>query len=215
MPKTKDLIISGFDKFHICFFHSKGNYSYFHKCNNFIINSAHNSLCKENGPFLDILTKTQNKNLFSYYNIIEKKFDLSPILIRYKDDEYLSPIKYRYTLGKNESILKNKCVYSIEDNPQLMNILGPENEEQLKFQISVLNSIKEPYIISIDNYIKYNNTILYYLYDMTYDNYINKEISEDKWNEFKDIFLPNKLKEYNIEEIPQPFQIGAGASFEL
>jgi hypothetical protein len=131
---------------------------------------------------IEYVTKTHGKNTFNYLNFKDNILK-STVPIQYKEGFYISGIKYSYTFDKNESILKNKFIYKIEDKikEQLsLKFYLNKDEADFNLQIEAFNKIENNKVISVDEYINNNNSILPYIYTMVHINYLNNIIPEKK-----------------------------------
>ena len=144
--------------------------------------------------YLDFIVKTSTDKPYKYYSYLDKSVKQGDI-IKLKESSYLSSIKYRVLLPeKSNNIFKD-----IKNNQDIMERYGYNinDIESLKKQIDIFDSINNT--VDVTLLVKSKYSIIFYTYDLVYNNYVNENITKDQWDEFL-IYYKDQLKELGIEK---------------
>jgi hypothetical protein len=161
----------------------------------------HSVIYSENNQekYLDFIVKTSQDKPYEYYSYSDKSIKQGDV-IKLKESSYLSSIKYRVLLPeKSNNIFKN-----IKNNQDTMEhyCYNFNNIQSLKKQIDIFNSINNT--VDVTLLVKSKYSIIFYTYDLVYNNYVNGNITKEKWDDFL-IYYKTQLKELHLsQDIDKP-----------
>jgi hypothetical protein len=153
----------------------------------------HFSIFEEKDKYLNFVTKTTKDKKFNYY--FKETY-----VIKITDKSYMSNVIYKSLLSEKESLELNTIFKSYKGNTKEMWRYGCDinDTEIFNRQITIFKNITKTVDISKLIKVKYsiiNN--INNIYIMVNENYINKEIEVDQWEDFLE-FYKIKLKELDL-----------------